>query len=226
MNGPPPFDFFYDAGSCSLAVRIVLEETGIPYVAHRVTARASDDEASRPAWRSRNPKGRVPALSPVPGRAGGEPLMLKEVPAILTYLSRLRPDLDLVPADPAREARTVEWMNWLSGWVHAVAFGGLWRPERLTGDPEAHAGLIDRGRANVIGSFRTIEAILEDGRRWAVPDAYTVTDAFLIVFYRWGAAGGFVMTDFPKWTDLSRRLLERPAVASAFRKDELRSPFE
>jgi glutathione S-transferase len=221
MNDAAPFDFFYDGGSCSLAVRIVLEELGIPYTPHRVAARSAGDEASQPAWRARNRKGRVPALSPVQGRAGGEPLLLTEVPAIMTYLSRLRPDLDLVPTDPAREARTIEWTNWLSGWLHAVAFAGMWRPQRFTDDAAAHGGVMARGRANVLEAFASIEAILSDGRRWAVPDAYTVADAFLLVFYRWGSVIGLAMQDYPAWGDLSHRLLSRPAIASAFAKDDL-----
>lgn len=217
-------DFFYDAGSCSLAVRIVLEELGISYSAHRVSARAADDEASRSAWRARNPKGRVPALSPVAGRSAGEPLLLTEVPAIMTYLSRLRPALGLVPADPAREARTIEWTNWLSGHVHAVAFGGLWRPSRFTDDTVAQVGIAMRGRGNVLDSFAAIEAQWGDGRRWAVPDTYTVADVFLLVFYRWGIMIDAAMSNYPAWTDATRRLLERPAVATAFHKDGLQLP--
>jgi glutathione S-transferase len=217
----PSLDFFYDAGSCSLAVWIALEELGIPYSAHRVSARAADNEACRPAWRARNPKGRVPALSPVAGRTAGEPLLLTEVPAIMTYLSRLRPALGLVPADPAREARTIEWTNWLSGHVHAVAFGGLWRPSRFTDNTLAEAGIAMRGRANVLDSFTAIEAQWGDGRRWAVPDTYTVADVFLLVFYRWGTTIDAPMSNYPAWTDATRRVLERPAVATAFQKDGL-----
>jgi glutathione S-transferase len=218
------FDFFYDAGSCSLAVRIVLEELSIPYQAYRVTARAASDEATQPTWRMRNPKGRVPALSPVPGRAGGERLLLTEVPAILTYLSRLRPALDLVPADPVREARTIEWTNWLSGWLHGVAFGSLWRPARFSDDPASYLGIEARGRSNVAEAFAMIETVLSDGRLWAVPDAYSVADAFLLVFHRWGIIAGIDMAAFPAWNGLTARLLDRPAVRAAFEKDGLPTP--
>lgn len=218
MSGRP-LDFFYDAGSCSLAVRIVLEETGIPYVAHRVSARTVDDAASQPAWLARNPKGRVPALSPVPGRAAGEPLLLTEVPAIMTYLARLRPELDLMPLDPAREARTIEWTNWLSGWLHAVAFAGLWRPGRFSDDHGAHAGIAAKGHDTVLDAFATIEQVVGDGRGWAVPEAFTVADAFLLVFYRWGTLVDANMVAYHAWTELTQRSMMRPAVATAFRKD-------
>lgn len=221
MSTEPPLDFFYDAGSCSLAVRIVLEEGGFTYRAHRVDARASDDEASRPAWLARNPKGRVPALSPVAGRAGGEAELLTEVPAILVWLGRRRPDLDLVPADPAREARTLEWLNWLSGWVHAVCFAQQWRPGRFTDEAAAHQGVVAKGRANMLEAFAAIERIMADGRCWAVPDAYSVADAFLMVFYRWGGLVGTKMDRHPAWTAHAARTMKRHAVETAFRKDGL-----
>ncbi len=221
MTGEPPFDFYYDPGSCSLAVRIVLEEGGFDYRAHRIPARDQDRETNRPAWLARNPKGCVPALSPVAGSAGGEALLLTEVPAILTWLARQRPALDLMPADPGREARTLEWMNWLSGWLQAVAFAQQWRPERFSAEAEAHGGISVKGHANVLEAFASVERIVADGRQWAVADAYSIADAFLIVFYRWGGIIGIYMGGYPAWTALAARTMRRPAVVAAFRKDEL-----
>ena len=197
MTIEPSFDFFYDAGSCSLAVRIVLEEGGFDYQAHRISARDSDRGTRSPEWLERNPKGRVPALSPVPGRASGEELLLTELPAIVTYLARFRPALDLMPADPAREARTLEWMNWLSGWLHAVAFAQQWRPERFSHDPGMFHAIRLKGRENMLDAFATIERTFSDGRAWAVPETFTVADALLIVFYRWGSSLGVGMDDYP-----------------------------
>ena len=225
MIDEPCFDFFYDAGSCSLAVRIVLEEGNFVYREHRVSARDRADETSRPAWLARNPKGRVPALSPVAGSAGGEALLLTEVPAILTFLARQRPALDLMPVDPAREARTTEWMNWLSGWLHAVAFAQQWRAERFSSDEAAYDSIVAKGRVNMLEAFAAIEHILADGRSWAVPDAYSITEAFLIVFYRWGGIVGIRMDNYPAWTDLTSRTMQRPAVAAAFKKDGLSPLF-
>ena len=77
----------------------------------------------------------------------------------MTYLSRLRPALGLVPTDPAREARMIEWTTWLSDHVHAVAFGGLRRPARFTDDTLGHAGVALRGHANVMDAFAAIETV-------------------------------------------------------------------
>ena len=214
-------EFFHDPGSCSLAVRIVLEEGDFAYRAHVVSARDADRETARSAWTARNPKGRVPALSPIVGRAGGEAELLTEVPAILTWLARQRPDLDLMPADPAREARTLEWMNWLSGWVHAVAFAQQWRPERFSADQTAYPGIRAKGRSNMLEAFDAIERIVADGRRWAVPDAFTIADAFLVVFYRWGGLAGVDMAHYDCWATLTARTIQRGPVRAAFEADGL-----
>lgn len=50
-------------------------------------------------------EGRVPALDGVPGNAGGAPNLLTEAPAILFFLARTHPDAQLLPADPAGQAR-------------------------------------------------------------------------------------------------------------------------
>jgi glutathione S-transferase len=223
MADDQPLEFFYDAGSCSLAVRIVLEECGFPYQERRVTARDADRDTLRPDWLVRNPKGRVPALLPVAGRAGGERGLLTEVPAILTYLARLRPDLDLVPVDPAREARTLEWLNYLSGWVHSVCFAQLWRPARFVDDPASFASVRKKGLANLLDAFAAIEAIFADDRAWAVPDRFTIADAFLLVFYRWGGVVDVDMTRYEGWTASTRNACRRASVMASFAKDGLPS---
>ena len=219
MADDRPFAFFFDPGSCSLAVRIVLEECGIGYEEHRVTARDADRETLRPEWLARNPKGRVPALSPVAGRAGGEAGLLTEVPAILAFLARSRPDLDLIPAEPAREARTLEWLNYLSGWVHSVCFAQLWRPARFVDDPTSFEAVQAKGRINLLDSFAAIETIFVDGREWAVPNRFTIADAFLIVFYRWGGMIGVDMMRYERWTASSRSAYRKASVMTSFAKD-------
>lgn len=89
-----------------------------------------------------------------------------------------------MPRDAAREARTIEWMNWLSGWAQAVCLAQQWRPDPSSAEPAAHDGIVAQGRANLLDAFAAIERIIGEGRRRAVPDADTVADAFLIVFPR------------------------------------------
>src|SRR5262249_38116005 len=139
-----------------------------------------------PAWKAINPKGRVPALSGVPGRIGGAPDLLTELSAILFYLARSNPWAGLLPADPVGEARAVEWMNWLASNVHAMSYGQIWRPHRFAADEALHPAVRAQGERNLREQYAYIERLLGDGRRWAVSEAYGIVEPYLLVMYQWG----------------------------------------
>ena len=61
-------------------VSIMLEETGLPYEAHRVAFDAGEQKS--PEFRSLNPNGKIPAIID-PDGPGGAPLPLFESGAIL-----------------------------------------------------------------------------------------------------------------------------------------------
>lgn len=212
MSGQVAHRLYYSPNSCSLAPHIVLEEIGEPYEEELVLA-TDGEMTDTHAWRAVNPKGRVPALTGVPGSVGGAPDLLTEAPAILLYLARAHPEAGLLPDDPVLVARAVEWMNWLSGAVHAQSFGQVWRPRRFVDDEALFPVVRGKGLANLREQFAYVEALLADGRRWALPSGYSVVDAYLLVFWRWGGMVGLDMEDHPAWRDLSMRVSTRPAVA-------------
>ena len=78
-------------------VSIMLEETGLPYEAHRVSFDAGDQKS--PEFRSLNPNGKIPAIID-PDGPGGAPLPLFESGAILVYLAEKTGRL--IPADAGR----------------------------------------------------------------------------------------------------------------------------
>ena len=139
--------------------------------------------------------------------------VLTEAHAILVYLARTNPALNLLSLDAADEARAIEWMNWLASDVHATSSGQLWRPQRFVSDPALFPNVRARGLANLREQYAYIERLLSDGRDWAVPRGYGVVDPYLLVFYLWGARIDLDMiAAYPAWTSLSRRTLIRPAV--------------
>ena len=215
------YRLFYSPGACSLAPHIALEETGAPYTLELRSTRDSEGTAS-PAYLAINPKARVPALLGVPGRSGGADGLLTEASAILVYLGQAYPGARLLPADPAGTARCVEWLNWLSESVHGTSLAQIWRPQRFVSDPALFPAVQAKGRENLTEQFAFVEAILGDGRAWAVPDAFSVADAFLLVFWRWGGRIGFDMHDrYPAWTRTTARALTRPAVQRAIAQEGL-----
>jgi glutathione S-transferase len=194
---------YYSPGACSLAVHIVLEEIGDPYTLERVSIPEGAHQSQ--TFLGVNPKGRVPVL------AVGD-FVLTEAPAIMTYLAFGKPKSNLLPTDGEELARCLEWFNWLSSSVHAVAFAQIWRPNRFIDDAELFDQIIAKGRANAEEAFAYIEARLPEGT-WAAGSTYRCLDPYLLVFYRWGNRIGVDMRErFPVWTAHAERVCDRPAV--------------
>jgi len=198
---------YYSPGTSSLAPHIVLEELGLSYRTELVSVAKGD--TTRETYLAINPKGRVPALL-IPN----ETRVLTEVTAILPYLARQHPSSGLLPSDaPLSEARCLEWLAWLAGWLHGVGFSALWAPRRFSPDTSHHATIQAMGRHTILAAFVDIERQLSDGREWAMPDQYSIVDAFLLVFYRWGNRIGLNMrAEYPAWSSITDRVANRPAV--------------
>jgi glutathione S-transferase len=218
---------YYSPGACSMAAHIVLEEIGEPYDLELVSSRGrlGGESTTSAAWMAQNPKGRVPALSGVPGRMGGSGNLLTELHAILVFLARTYPDARLLPTDPAGEARAIEWMNWLSSNVHAMSYGQIWRANRFVADERDFAPVQDKGMQNLREQYAYIERLLADGRTWALASGYSVVDPYLLVFYQWGGRVGLDMKQsYPAWRRLADQTLERAAVQRVLAQEEITLP--
>ena len=212
---------YYSPGACSMAVHIVLEEIGESYETELVSS-VNGLMTQTDGWRTKNPKGRIPALSDVPGKIGGAIDLLTEAHAILLYLADTHPSAGLAPTDPAGRARCAEWMNWLSSQVHGLCYGLIWRPQRFSDDERMFPVLLQKGEQNVRREYNYIEGLLADGRDWAVPGGYSVVDPYLLVFYRWGQVIGLDMpANYPAWAGLARATVARPAVQSVLAKENI-----
>ncbi|CAN7276349.1 glutathione S-transferase N-terminal domain-containing protein [Devosia sp. LjRoot16] len=215
------YQLFYSPGACSMAVHIILEQVGAEFELFAVSV-ANRDTQGEP-YLSINPKGRVPAL-----RIPGEARVLTELPAILRYLASRYPEHALGQAgDPLLEARITEWLAWLSGWVHSVGYGLIWRPERFDPDPRHAAALAAQGNRIVEAASQDIERALADTPTWSVGERFSIVDPFLLVLYRWGSSIGFSMRDrYPAWTRHAQLTLQRPAVQRAMAREGLSLPAE
>jgi glutathione S-transferase len=215
---------YYSPGACSMAAHIVLEEIGEPYDLELVSSRGrhGGEGTTSAAWKAQNPKGRVPALSGVAGRIGGSDNLLTELHAILFYLARTHPQAQLLPADPAGEARAIEWMNWLASNIHAMSYGQIWRTNRFVATENGFAAVQDKGLQNLREQYAYIESLLGDGRTWALPSGYSVVDPYLLVFYPWGGRAGLDMKQsYPAWRRLTDQTSERPAVQRVLAQEQI-----
>ena len=205
---------FASPGSCSLAPHIVLQEIGAPFDLKLIVHHGPGADTHKPAFQKMNPKGRVPVLT------DGE-FVLTESVAILLYLASHHQKAGIMPAEPDGLVRAVEWFNWLSSAVHAVAVRMVWRADFFSGDPAAHPAIVSKGHEHLAHAHALIEQRLQD-RDFAVGNAYSIVDPYLLVYFRWGNRMQLDMAGrFPAWTAHARRLEARPAVQRALAAEQV-----
>jgi len=208
---PVTVKLYYSPGSCSMGPHIALEEAGAAYEPVPVVLAKGGNHT--PEYRAIHARGLVPVL-----QTDGQ--SLTEAVAIMLHIARRWPDAGLLPpAGSLAEARALELLVWLTNTLH-VAYACLWRPARFTKD--AAAGEVIQGEAKErIAAFNDeIETRFEDGRPFAAGDAYSLADAFLIVFFRWANLIGLDTAGrYPRWRAWATRMEVRPAVARVLNQE-------
>lgn len=201
---------YYSPGACSLAAHIALREAGLPFALKRVAI--ANAEHLSDAYRAINPRCRVPTLI-----VDGE--VVRELSGILTWIGQI--DGNLYPkAGTIAAAKCAEWLAWLTSSVH-ISFAMIWRGGRFLESELADVPLRRRGLGLLAEQFQEIESALV-GRDYLVGDTFSVADANLIVFYRWGGRVGFNMSRrYPAWTAHTNLLLRRPCVVEALSEEKI-----
>ena len=193
---------WYSSGACSLAPHVLLHEAGLPFKTVKKSIAAGDLQAD--AFERINPKKRVPALAL-------DGAFVTEVLAISATISHMAPALHLMGKTPLEQVRVLEWMGWLSYELHGQGFGGMFRPQRFTDDPEMFETIQQRCRKRVDECFAAIDAKMSGP--FAVGDGFTAVDPYLLVFYRWGNSSGFEMqTRYKTLSDYIEQLVKRPSI--------------
>jgi GSH-dependent disulfide-bond oxidoreductase len=98
-------DLYTASTSNGKRVSIMLEETGLPYVAHAVDL--SQGEQRRTEYLELNPMGAIPVIVDTDGPLG-KPLKLAQSAAILIYLAEKSGSL--LPSEPLSRAQVLEWL--------------------------------------------------------------------------------------------------------------------
>jgi GST-like protein len=192
-------------------VSIMLEETGLPYEAHKV-AFDSNDQMS-PEFLSLNPNNKIPAIID-PNGPGGKPLALFESGAILIYLADKSGQF--LPADPGARYQAIQWLMFQMGGVGPM-FGQVGFFHKFAGKDYEDK----RPRDRYVGESRRLLAVLDRQlaqHAWLAGDAYTIADIAtfpwirnLVGFYGAGELVGF--NDFPHVARALDAFLQRPAVS-------------
>ena len=150
---------------------IMLEETGLPYEAHRVGFDTQDQLS--PEFLSLNPNNKIPAIID-PNGPDGQPIGLFESGAILIYLAERTGRL--IGRTPAEKYRIIQWVMFQMGGVGPM-FGQLGFFVKFAG-----ADIPDpRPRERYINEARRLLAVIEgqlDGKDW-IAGEFSIADLAL-----------------------------------------------
>ena len=189
---------------------IMLEETGLPYEAHRVDF-ASNDQTST-EFLSLNPNNKIPAILD-PNGPGGKPLALFESGAILIYLAEKTGQL--LPQEPAQRYHALQWLMFQMGGVGPM-FGQLGFFHKFAGKDYEDKRPRDRYVAESARLLGVLNGHLK-GRAWMVGDDYSIADIAIFPWVR-NLIGFYEARDlvqFGRFAEVQRVLdafVARPAV--------------
>ena len=191
-------------------VSIMLEETGLPYEAHRVTL--DQEGVLSPAFLSLNPNNKIPAIID-PDGPGGKPLGLFESGAILLYLAEKTGQF--LPPDPALRHETIQWLMFQMGGVGPM-FGQVGFFHRFAGKDYEDKRPLQR----YVTEAKRLLAVLEHrltGRDWIMGEHYTIADIAIFPWVR--ILGGFYdaadllgLEAYPNVQRALAQFVARPAV--------------
>jgi GST-like protein len=189
---------------------IMLEETGLPYEAHRV-AFDTNDQLS-PEFLSLNPNNKIPAILD-PNGPGGQPLALFESGAILLYLAEKTGKF--LPADGAARHQAIQWLMFQMGGVGPM-FGQLGFFHKFAGKDYEDKRPRDRYVAESARLLGVLDKALGE-HEWIAGDEYTIAD---IATFPWvrnliGFYGAGELVRFENFRNVARALdafVKRPAV--------------
>jgi GSH-dependent disulfide-bond oxidoreductase len=184
-------------------VHIMLEECGLPYVAHPVNIGAGDQFADE--FLAISPNNKIPAIVDPQGPEG-QPMSLFESGAILVYLASKTGQL--LPSSDRGKFEVLQWLMFQMGGVGPMLGQAhhfrLYAPEKL---PYA----IERYTNEARRLYGVIDRRLAHSAFVGGPE-YSIADIAIFPWLRNWENQGIVLTDFPhlkKWFDA---LAERPAV--------------
>ncbi|HEY8572844.1 glutathione binding-like protein [Phenylobacterium sp.] len=190
---------YYAPGACSLAVHIVLRETGLPFALDLVDMRTRTTASGR-AFSAVNPKNSVPAVELDSGE------ILTEVAALLPWIAEQGPEAGLLPpAGTLERFRVAEQLNFIATEVHK-GFGPLWlRPSEAV-----RAQTIEKLNARL----ESLDRQLARSEHLA-GETYTVVDPYAFTILRWASIHKVELTAFPRLQAYLAKVGARRAVREA-----------
>ena len=202
--------YSYWRSSSAFRVRLVLHAKRLPfeYVPVNIAPDAGPD--ARSGYERVNPLRQVPTLT---WTRDGERVVLTQSVAIAEYLEEHAPDERLLPADSLSRARVRELVEIVNSDIQPLQNASvLTRVRRAQGDAAAEAWARD---AIELGLHALERHASEHAGRFAVGDAFTLADAFLVPQLYNARRYGVALTRFPTLVRIDAAVAELEAYARA-----------
>lgn len=200
---------YYSKGSCSLAVRIVINEIGAQCEFEAVDLKTKKT-ASGADYLQINPKGAVPALEIKSSE------VLTENSVIQQYLAESHHATELFPpASDFKHYRVLEWLNYVTTDLHK-SFSPLF-------NPAVPANLKDElFKPLLLKKLQWVEKTLAKNK-YLVGDEYTLPDGYLFVILTWFDLFKMSLAEFPHIEHYFAELKKRPSIVKAMQDEHLNS---
>lgn len=197
---------YFSPGACSLAPRIALIASGLPFDSERVNLRTKLT-ADGEDFRTINPKGYVPALALDDGH------LLTESQVILQYVADQAPASALAPVTGSFERyELMESLAWTSTELHK-RFSPIFAPGASSEAKETAWAALAAPLTYVAGQ-------IGDGG-YLINDRFTVADAYLFTVLNWVGFTSFSLGNWPALQAYHARIKTLPAVQEALRQEGL-----
>jgi len=191
------------------AVRLALEEKGVPYRLQEVDVFA--DGGPPPEYRRRHPFGRIPAFE-------HDGFRLYEAGAITRYIDEAFPGPALMPATPQARARVNQIVSILDCYAYRTWVWDIFvaRAELPAAGAEVGESKIAEALPRAETCLAAIEELMQ-GEPYFLGGALTLADlhaAPMIALFRLTAEGERLLDARPRWRGWWRRMSARPSMAA------------
>jgi glutathione S-transferase len=197
---------YYLPSACSMSPHIVANELGLSIELVKIDPATKRTEHGEDFF-SINPKGYVPALQLEDGT------VLTEGTAIVQYLSDLKPEAQLAPANGSMARyRMQEMLGYINSEIHKT-YTPLF-------DSKTSDHVRAERKAYLCKRYAVIEAALGH-TPYLLGQQFTIADAYLFVVTRWSEFVKVDLSQFPNLLAFQARMAARPAVQFAMHREQL-----
>lgn len=198
---------YYSKGACSLAIRILLHEIGIPSEFEAVDLKTKRTETNAD-FLALNPKGAVPTL------ITDKQEVLTENAVILCYLADEYKATELLPAPGNfRRYRVLEWLNYVATELHKGA-GVLFNPKLPQDIKNEFFIPLLKNKLHFLEQRLNQNAYL-------MGNSCTLPDLYLFVILSWLKHFHINLADWKQTAQYFSKLQKRPSITQSLQEENL-----